>query len=411
MSKGKVLVVNDDHVFARILERQLIKLDYEVVTISDNLHSIDELTVQNSFDLAVVDYYLGDVERGVDLPKRYPGLKKMPLIFISDSQEQSVLDEILSVSPDGFIDKSRLNPRELQAMMNLVLYKKQKEEELKELNENLDLKVKDQTKKLNEAVKALVREVAAKEEAHQKLEKALKTEKEFGALKSDIVSNLSHEFKTPISFIKSSAQIIKRILELNDEDDLKLFKHSDRIMEGADRLNSLLTRILLVEKNQLLEFDREFFELDIRPIFDNICDKLESVKLDVPKLNVFSKYGFERATINPDLLELVLTNLVSNALKFTLNSEPVVLYFETDLADDTIKIKVLDRGIGISKEDLDQIYFRFFRGKNVGSVEGTGIGMSIVKRALNACNGTISIKSELNKGTTVLVEIPVDGVK
>ena len=94
-----------------------------------------------------------------------------------------------------------------------------------------------------------------------------------------------------------------------------------------------------------------------------------------------------------------------------INGQPVELYFTTDSKDGTIRIKVVDQGIGISKEDLDQIYFRFFRGKNVESIEGTGIGMSIVKRALDAWGGDINIFSELNSGTSVTVNIPVDGAQ
>lgn len=411
MAKGKVLVIDDDHVFTKLLERQLINLDFEVVTISEDLDQINDLLTHHKFEVTIVDYYLGDGERGVDLLKRFPLLNDSPTIFISASQEQSVLDEILSASPDGFIDKNRLNPRELQALMNLVRYKKQKEKELQELNESLDLKVKDRTEKLNEAVKALVREMTAKEEAHVKLEKALKTEKEFGALKSNIISNLSHEFKTPISSIKSSAQLIKKILELSNQTEEKVFKHTDRIMEGANMLNTLLTRILMVEKSEMLEFDMEFLELDIQPVFDSICEKFEPESQDAPDVNITTKFGFERASINPHLLELILTNLVSNAMKYTINGVPVELFFEADSSEKKFKIKVIDQGIGMSKEDLDQIYFRFFRGKNVESIEGTGIGMSIVKRAIDSWDGTIQIDSELNKGTTVYVEIPVNEVQ
>lgn len=411
MAKGKVLVIDDDHVFTKILERQLISLDFEVVTISEDLDRINDLLNDHTFEVTIVDYYLGDGERGVDLVKRFPKLNDSPTIFISASHEQSVLDEILSASPDGFIDKNRLNPRELQAMMNLVRYKKQKEKELQELNESLDLKVKDRTDKLNEAVKALVREMTAKEEAHVKLEKALKTEKEFGALKSNIISNLSHEFKTPISSIKSSAQLIKKILELANETDEKVFKHTNRIMEGADMLNTLLSRILMVEKSEMLEFDMKFLELDIQPVFESICQKFEPETQDAPKVNITAQFGFERALINPHLLELILTNLVSNAMKYTINGKPVELFFETDATQRKIYCKVVDRGIGMTKEDLDQIYFRFFRGKNVESIEGTGIGMSIVKRALDSWGGEIRIDSELNKGTTVYVEIPVEGIQ
>ncbi len=407
MSKGKVLVIDDDRVFLKIIERQLKNLEFEVFTATEGDEQIKELLASHSFVLALVDFYLGN-EKGIDLVKRIPRLSDLPVVFISASDEQSVLDEILAVAPEGFIDKNRINPRELRATLDLIIYKRQKDEELRELNENLDRKVKDRTEKLDAAIKALVREMTAKEEAHQKMEEALQAEKEFGALKSNMISNLSHEFKTPLSSIKSSAQLIKKMLELASETDEKLFKHTHRIMDGANQLNNLLNRILLVEKSEVLEVNKRSMEMDIQPLFQSISEKFESGAAEEPELIIEEKYEVERFMIDPRLLELILTNLVSNALKFTINNEPVKLTFQTIADQNVIRIVVEDKGIGISKKDLEQIYYRFFRGQNVESIEGTGIGMSIVKRAIDSLGGDIDIKSKVNQGTTIEVKVPFE---
>lgn len=407
MSKGKILVIDDDQFFLKIIERQLINLNFEVFTVSEGHDQISELLSLHTFELALIDFYLGS-EKGIDLVKKIPRLIDLPVVYISASDDRSVLDEILAVSPEGFIDKNRINPRELRATLDLIIYKRKKDEELKELNSSLDLKVKDRTKKLNAAIKALTREMSAKEEAHKKLEEALKAEKEFGALKSNMISNLSHEFKTPLSSIKSSAQLIKKMLEIASDSDGKVFKHTLRIMDGANQLNELLNRILMVEKNEVLEVDVQLMKMDIEPLFEAISQKFKTGDPDEPELIIEKRFEVERFMVDPRLLELILTNLVSNALKFTINNEPVKLIFQTLKKQNEVNIMVQDHGIGISAKDLEQIYFRFFRGQNVESIEGTGIGLSIVKRAVDSLEGEIDVQSKVNEGTIIQVRFPFE---
>jgi signal transduction histidine kinase len=406
MSKGKILVVDDDLVFLKIIERQLKNLGFEVYTTHDNDLHISELLERHDFVLALVDYYLEE-DKGIDLVKRLPAFKGLPVVYISSSDEQSVLDDILSEVPEGFIDKNRINPRELRATLDLIIYKKEKEEELKELNATLDRKVKDRTEKLDAAIAALEIEVSAKEDALNKLEEALKSEVKFGTLKSNMISNLSHEFKTPLSSIKSSAQILKKMLEMTSEGEEKLFKHVSRIMEGSNQLNSILNRILMVEKSGLFEVEKELSKVDIHLVLQEICDRINNSLSIETVLQIHEDYQLQQGLLDPKLVELVLTNLLSNAAKFSPENSAIKLFLRTSLAKRSLEIIVEDHGIGMSNKDIEQIFHRFFRGENVGSIEGTGIGMSIVKRAVDALGGEINISSTLNKGTNIQVILPI----
>lgn len=406
MVNGKVLLIDDDLLFAKIMTRQLDSLGYEVISRTKNFEGFHEDLQEHEIDIIIIDFFLGEID-GVELMKSIHSQYDQPVIFVTSSNDSKVLDSILSVTPEGFIDKNRLNNRELQAMLQLTLYKKKKDLELRDLNEQLDRKVKERTEELDEAIKALVREMSEKEVANKKLEKSLKAEKEFSRQKTDIISNLSHEFKTPISSIKSSAQLIQRMLEKASSADEKYAKHLQRIIEGTEIMNDLIVRILSFEKKGSFELNKEILSMDILPLWESYKQRLDLLRKPDQKINYEERIALDMVNIDPKLTSLVLENVVSNALKYSDDEASVDVSFMAIDQPKRLEISVRDNGIGIDQDDLANIFKRFYRGKNVGSIEGTGIGMSIVKRVLKILDGEIAIDSKVNEGTTVQITIPL----
>ncbi len=404
MSKGNVLIVEVDHLNGSMLKKNLERLGFSVgawvKTAKDALNVVDE----QNFDLILTDYYLTDDLTGVELNREIQKKVSVPTIFITSSQEVEVIDDIVRNGPYGYIQKP--TPNILRAVIELALSKAEKDKQLQELNDSLDRKVQERTGELDQAVKQLIKEMTEKEKIYRKLQEALESEKEFGELKSKIVSNLSHEFKTPLSSIRSSAQLIKAIVERTQGDERSL-KHAHKIEQAVDMLTDILMRILSVEKDDNIFYNPQPIEFDMGVFIDGLVQEFDLEGGDAITLDYDIQIDSGLIHADPNLLRLIFTNLVSNACKYSSAGDVVKVSFKVESEQGKLFFRVDDQGIGMSNDDLKQIFFRFYRGHNVGSIEGTGIGLSIVKRAVDSLKGKIDVDTTLNVGTTVSVELPI----
>lgn len=403
MSLGKILLVEDDLLSAKVLQHSVERLGYQVVGNVQNGREAIPLFTSKEPDVVLLDFMIEGGIDGGDLARELNKIKKTPVVFITSSEDEKSLNKILASKPDGYIQKP-IEPRELKAVLEMVFYKHAKEKELESLNQGLDKKVKERTRELDIAVEALSKEIMEKEKIHRQLEKALVAEKQFGEMKSRIVSNLSHEFKTPLSSIRSSAQLLDRIITKGKVDE-KSLKHTERIEKGVDILTDLLTRILLVEKDQEKVYSAKLVEFDFRTFYEGLQQEVNGGMAEGIRVEWKNSVKQSLLFSDPKLLRLITTNVISNACKYSHPGGKISIRFS--LEGETLHFSVQDAGIGMSEEDLDQVYNRFYRGHNVESIEGTGIGMSIMKRCLDALKGEVKIASQVNEGTRVDISVPI----
>ncbi len=226
---------------------------------------------------------------------------------------------------------------------------------------------------------------------------ALEKEKELNDLKSRFVSMASHEFKTPLSTILSSTNLIKKYNELKKYD--KELKHLDKIERSVNLLTHMINDVLSLSKIEegQIEINRE--KINLTKLIATIDEDLffnidQSLNISIP----------DDALIFTDkkLLTTILINLLSNAIKYS--SQDVSCMVEIN--SQTIDILIEDKGIGIPKEDQNKLFSRFFRASNVTNIQGTGLGLNIVYGYVDLLKGKILINSEENKGTTVRLIIP-----
>lgn len=404
MSLGKIIIVEDDSLSARLLQRNAEKLDYEVVGNFSNPQEALECYKENDVDAVLLDFQLGDEWDGSELNARIQEIRPVTVIFITSADDDESLQKILTANPDGYIQKP-INSRELRAILQMAIYKTKQEKALTELNETLDEKVIERTRELDVAVTSLVKEMAEKEKVQLKLERALEAEKEFSQLKSSIVSNLSHEFKTPLASIRSSAQLIKAIGD--KEGRPKEQKHAHRIEKAVDSLTDILMRILLVEKDQDAVYSAEIMTFNLAEFMKGLLQESQFDKVDNVGIAYEEQLAGVEISSDKRLLKQIFINLISNACKYSHPNGTV--YLTLNIENGTLIFVVKDEGIGMSSETQQQMFHRFFRGDNVGSIEGTGIGMSIVRRCLDALRGEVNVDSTEGKGTTVTISIPIEG--
>lgn len=235
----------------------------------------------------------------------------------------------------------------------------------------------------------------------ESLEHNLREERQLSELKSRFVSMASHEFRTPLTTVASSAGLIKRYLENNDEE--KINKHADRIRNTVGHLTNLLNDFLSLEKlesgNQemkITEFELKPFLLDIKEDMLGAIKPEQKIVLDGDDAKIFSDAFF---------LKAILINLVSNASKYSGELATITVRWKSN--NETLSIDIVDQGIGIPEEEQKLMFTRFFRAGNVTNIEGTGLGLFIVTKYLDLLGGKISFESKLGEGSTFTINIPI----
>ena len=281
------------------------------------------------------------------------------------------------------------------------LIKKQQELEnvtnqLRKLNTELEKKVDERTHILREALQEL-------ETSQHELSEALDKERQLNEIKSRFVSMASHEFRTPLSAVLSSASLLSKYT--HEEEQEKRDRHINRIKESVKHLNDILEDFLSLGRLDEGRIAADPVEFNLRELLD---ETLSDLKLIIKKGQYFKVdyNGHEQIIADKKLLKNVIINLVSNAVKFSGEDAPINI--NSIVNQKEARLSIRDKGIGISESDQEHLFSSFFRGANVTNIQGTGLGLHIVKRYVDLLNGNVHLQSQLGKGTTITITIPVN---
>ncbi len=265
--------------------------------------------------------------------------------------------------------------------------------EISALNAELENRVAERTEELAQAINKLA-------ESKQEVMRSLETEKELNELKSRFITTASHEFRTPLATILSSVSLIGQYPEARDQE--KRLKHITRIKSSVHNLTQILNDFLSLSKLEegVVRNQPEFFDL-----VEFSKDTMEEMRpMMKTGQNIFYKHigNINKAFLDKQLLKNVLFNLISNAIKYS--PEDREINFETHCENDKVIVIVRDQGIGIPKDDQQFLFQRFFRAKNAGNEQGTGLGLNIVKKYIELMGGEIAYKSTVNEGTIFTIK-------
>lgn len=239
-------------------------------------------------------------------------------------------------------------------------------------------------------------------ESMKELEQILEREKDLNILKTRFISMISHEMRTPLTSIMLSADLLKRYEGTWNLEERE--KHFDRIQKTVLNLTHLLENVLTVGRLEAGRFELTRETIDLQSLTQAIIENVQLIRGVQDKIDFIYKGGCSNVRVDENLVVLIITNLLSNALKYTLNDKKVIL--ELFGNDKDIIFRIKDQGIGIPTEDQNKIFDTFFRGSNTNGVNGYGLGLSIVKKCVEAHNGKIFVESIENIGTTFTVIIP-----
>lgn len=271
--------------------------------------------------------------------------------------------------------------------------------QIRKLNAELEQKVEDRTKMLRETLGEL-------ERYSKELSRLLKKEKELGDMKSKFVTMASHEFRTPLSTILSSASLIRKYDA--PEDAEKREKHLNRIRYSVENMRDILEDFLSLGKMEegLIQLHPEVLtSAELEEEIQRIANEMQALTRRGEKIQYMNTVD-RNLSIDIKLLRHVLTNLISNAIKFSLDGQLVEV--TSSIEKGKLKLTVKDHGIGISKEDQKHLFERFFRGENAANIQGTGLGLYIISRYMEIAKGSIDIESKLGKGTRFTLLLPLN---
>ncbi|MGC1393061.1 MAG: ATP-binding protein [Coleofasciculaceae cyanobacterium] len=406
MRNIKLLIVEDEEIVAFDIESILHNLGYEICDIVSSAEEAIASASRCLPDLILMDIMLKGSMDGIQAAAEIHKCFDIPIVYLSAYGDTNTIERAKLTEPFGYLLKP-FTEKELHTVIEIAL---------------------------------------TRHHAEQKVRQALETEKELSKLKSLFVANASHEFRTPLTTIRSSVDLLE--LYSNGLMDEQKNKHFQRINLAIEQLLQLLDDLLVIGKAESGKLDFNPVPLNLLEFSQNLVEELQinvgiqyslknfnnslylnpdsqqlpilerdttqtlswqneaNLESDTPKRIVFTYQGnFANASMDEKLLHKILTNLLSNAIKYSLFSD--IVRFDLDCEDEIVTFRIQDQGIGIALEDQPQLFEPFYRAANVGKIKGTGLGLSIVKKCVELHGGLISVESQVGIGSTFIVKLPL----
>ena len=359
-------------------------------------------------------------ELNVLIPQKYHaghGAHFEGFVKHQESRQMGRGRDLYGARKDGsvFPVEAGLNPLNINGqsyIMALVIditIRKQQEEQLKILNTELENKVNERTQALSNTVSELQKvnierdaEIKKRIKAQNEINSALKKEKELNELKTKFLSLVSHEFKTPLSGILTSAMLLGKYKQTDQQD--KRDKHVKTITDKVHYLNNILNDFLSIEKLETGKINYKYNTFKLSKVVNEVVYNANMLLKEGQKINYPENIDEMSLFQDEKIVELALSNLVHNAIKYS--SENTVVDIKVKQDENMTTFIISDNGIGIPLNDQKSIFNRYFRAENALLTQGTGIGLNIVKSHLENLGGSIHFVSEENIGSTFTIILP-----
>ena len=250
------------------------------------------------------------------------------------------------------------------------------------------------------------RNITPQKEAEKIVENTLIQERELNELRTNLISTISHEFRTPMTTIRTSAELINMYLEgCNFKNSSHVAKRVDTITEEIDRIVELMDAVLTISKDDAGKTSFNPVELDLKQVCIDVTKNYCSDELDKRKVKMSFDGDFFPVFADINLMKYSLFNLLNNAYKYSKGSGDVIL--KLFINEGQVVVEIIDFGIGIPEEDQTKVFNTFFRASNTVGIKGTGLGLYIIKTFSERNSGTVKLQSKLGKGTKVTLQFPL----
>lgn len=326
---------------------------------------------------------------------------EISLSYVNHDKEGWVVAFVIDITQRKAQEQEILeNRQKLEEYANkLELKVQERTQEIEHMNLGLRSQIRER-KLAEDALKASLDDL---QDARAEAIKALEKERELNELKSRFISMASHEFRTPLTTISSSANLIERYPETEQQD--KRLRHVERIRNSVRNLTNILNDFLSLEKLESGKIQVRFSTVALCGLLEELEEDFNLNLKDGQRLEIDREQDSVELRTDPHLLKNILINLISNAVKYSPEQAVITVRYRCE-EDGRHRIDVIDRGMGIPQNEQKNLFQRFFRARNVANLQGTGLGLNIVKRYVGILGGDITFVSEEGNGTTFTLYLP-----
>lgn len=331
----------------------------------------NETSLQVKFDLVLLDLGLPD-SVGLDTLKEYrAAVPDIPVVVLTGLDDEELAMQALAEGAQDYLVKDQIT---IQRLVRAIRYAIEREEILKKLRESQEIS-----------------------------RQALAKEQHLNELKSNFVAMVSHEFRNPMTTIRTAIDIIQHNNELSEERKNFYF---ERVQDSINHMLQLLDEILFLSRSEAAKLEYKPAPLDLMSFCEEIIEVFQMQAGGQHNI-IFNFEGeYTSAYMDEELLHRILSNLVSNAIKYSPPSKNI--WLNVSCRDGMAIFRIQDEGIGIPKKDQTNLFQTFYRASNVRRIQGTGLGLAMVQKCVNLHGGQINIESQQDVGTTVTVILPLN---
>ncbi|MCL1470540.1 hybrid sensor histidine kinase/response regulator [Argonema antarcticum] len=378
MTNKKILIVEDEIIVAEDVAVRLRKLGYIVTDIVTTGEEAIERAEQSQPDLILMDIVLeGDID-GIIAAEEIRNRFNIPIVFLTAYADEKTLQRAKLTDPFAYIIKP-FHQKDLQANIEIAIHRHELENKMQQALEN------------SEQLLQIAQEQAGRQNRY--------------------VAMAAHELRNPLTAILTSTKLLEfSRSRWDDESKLKCLR---LIQSATQNMNQLIEDMLMIGRAEAEQLQFNPAPLNLSEFCQFLVEKMQLNTESKHQLSFVSS-GVIVATLDQRLLQHILSNLLSNAIKYSPNGGTITLELEiekskkefTSQESSAVIFRIQDRGIGIPEEDLGKLFEPFHRCNNVGGIAGNGLGLTIVKKAVDLHGGAIAVESEVGVGTTFIVTLP-----
>lgn len=370
---ARVLIAEDERIIALDIKNSLRNLGYGVLGIVSSGEKAIEKVAESRPDLVLMDIMLAGTMDGIEAADQIRQQYQIPIVYLTSHTDPATLARAKATAPFGYLVKP-FEDRDLHTTIEMALARAKAEEEIK---------------------------------------KALDKEKELNELKSQFVSMVSHEFRTPMATILFSAGLLETYGNKWSED--KKQTHLKRIQASVKQMTELLDIILVIGQVEANKLEFKPAPLNLEKFCHELIEDQQHLAGSNYEILFQCQGEFADVIMDEKLLRHILNNLLSNAIKYSPQGGKIRFELsaqEIEQPSGTVEkfavFEIEDQGIGIPQAEQKNLFTTFHRASNVGTISGTGLGLAIVKKSVELHGGTITFSSEENAGTIFTVTLPVN---
>ena len=376
-----ILLIEDDLAEARLIQEVLQNLDSHqfVLTHVQRLQIGLNRLKQKQFDLILLDLTLPDSQGLTSVELLVKNFSHLPIVVLTNTNDNQLAIEAVRQGAQDYLVKRKINIEVLVRSIEYAIERQKASDLLRETNENLIEQIQQKTSELMKA-------------------------KEINHFQSELVSMFSHDFRNPLTTVLSCTELLHNKNDLlSEERKVYLFQ---MLRNASKSMVQLVDEMLLVGQTDSDTFQCNLKELNLELFCSELVEQLQ-FNADKRQIElVFEVKGkIKPSAWDESLLRHILGNLLANAIKYSSEGDKVL--FELIPQAREIIFRIQDWGIGIPVEDLQKLFEPFHRAGNVGRIPGTGLGLAIAKSCVEAHQGHITLDSEVSRGTTVTVTLPL----